>query len=245
MNRRSNTSTVLEDENTFSENVVGYEEPISTFDSEIDPDLDFEELSNLGADPDFDFAELFDLEVDENIELEEGAIWEESEVPDLDILKIQVFDVAAYILEKMGTVTTMKLQKLVYYSQAWSLVWDEKPLFEEEIEAWANGPVVRELFDYHRGMYEISSMPYGNFHLLNEEQRETVDAVLEYYGHRSAQWLIELTHMENPWKQARKGLTSLERGNQVISLGAMADYYSSLLAEEDLTDEEEKSSSRG
>ena len=108
-----------------------------------------------------------------------------------------------------------------------------------------NGPVVRELFDYHRGMYEISSMPYGNFHLLNQEQRETVDAVLEYYGHRSAQWLIELTHMENPWKQARQGLTSLERGNQVISLGAMADYYSSLLAEEDLTDEEEKSSSRG
>ena len=237
MNRRSNTSIVFEDENTFSENVVSYEEPISTFDSEIDPDLDFEELSNLEADPDFDFEELFDLEVDENIELEEGAIWQESEVPDLDILKIQVFDVAAYILEKMGKMTTMKLHKLVYYSQAWSLVWDEKPLFEEDIEAWANGPVVRDLFDYHRGRYEISSMPLGNSRLLNQEQQETVDAVLEYYGHRSAQWLIELTHMEAPWKQARQGLTSLERGNQVVSLGAMADYYSSLSVEEDSEDE--------
>ena len=240
MNRWSDRSIVLEDENTFSENVVGYEEPISTFDSEIDPDLDFEELSNLEADPDFDFEELFDLEVDENTdfeELEEGAIWEESEVPDLDILQIQVFDVAAYILARMETMTTMKLQKLVYYSQAWSLVWDEKPLFEEAIEAWANGPVVRDLFDYHRGMYEISAIPIGNPRLLNQEQQDTVDAVLEYYGDKPAQWLIELTHMEDPWVQARKGLPRLERGNRVISLDAMADYYSSLPVEDDCEDE--------
>ena len=95
----------------------------------------FEELFNLEADPDFDFEESFDLEVDENIDfegLEEGTIWEEPEVLDLEIPQIQVFDVAAYILEKIGSMTTMKLQKLVYYSQAWSLVWDEKRLFEED-----------------------------------------------------------------------------------------------------------------
>lgn len=57
-----------------------------------------------------------------------------------------VFDVAKYILEVKGTMSTMKLQKLCYYAQAWSLVWDDKPLFGEEFEAWANGPVCRELF---------------------------------------------------------------------------------------------------
>lgn len=56
------------------------------------------------------------------------------------------FDVAKYILEVKGTMSTMKLQKLCYYAQAWSLVWDDKPLFDEEFEAWANGPVCRELF---------------------------------------------------------------------------------------------------
>ena len=50
-----------------------------------------------------------------------------------------VFDVAQYILETCGTMSAMKLQKLVYYSQAWSLVWNDKPLFYEEIEAWAGG----------------------------------------------------------------------------------------------------------
>ena len=52
-----------------------------------------------------------------------------------------VLDVAKYVLEHNGRMTTMKLEKLVYYCQAWSLGWDEVPLFEEDFQAWANGPV--------------------------------------------------------------------------------------------------------
>ena len=52
-----------------------------------------------------------------------------------------VFDTAKYILEKSGKMSTMKLQKLCYYSQAWALVWDDAPLFDEDFQAWANGPV--------------------------------------------------------------------------------------------------------
>ncbi len=156
-------------------------------------------------------------------------------VKSVEIPSVCVFDVAAYILEKKGSMSTMKLQKLVYYSQAWSLVWDEKPLFKEPIEAWANGPVVRTLFDFHRGMFDISSMPLGNSRLLNQEQCETVDAVLDYYGDKSAQWLIELTHLEDPWLEARKGLLGLERGNRVISWDSIAEYYSSI-PEEDSED---------
>ncbi|RKU30714.1 hypothetical protein C6497_03285 [Candidatus Poribacteria bacterium] len=133
--------------------------------------------------------------------------------------------------------STMKLQKLVYYSQAWSLVWDEKPLFKEDIEAWANGPVVRDLFYYHRGRYEIDTVEIGNPRLLDQKQQETIDAVLDYYGDKSAQWLIELTHMEDPWIEAREGLHPLERGDKVIPLDAMAVYYSSLPVEDEVVDE--------
>lgn len=42
-----------------------------------------------------------------------------------------VFDTAKYILEQSSSMSTMKLQKLCYYSQAWSLVWGDSPLFEE------------------------------------------------------------------------------------------------------------------
>ncbi|HEX9737104.1 MAG TPA: type II toxin-antitoxin system antitoxin SocA domain-containing protein [Thermoanaerobaculia bacterium] len=139
-----------------------------------------------------------------------------------------VHDVAAYILERSGEMTTMKLQKLVYYAQAWSLVWDEAPLFPQRVEAWANGPVVRELYDAHRGKFKVSSWRRGRGDALTDKQRETVDAVLDFYGGRSSQWLSDLTHLEAPWRDARAGLAPGERGSREITHAAMAEYYSSL-----------------
>lgn len=138
-----------------------------------------------------------------------------------------VFDVAAYILRKKGTMTAMKLQKLVYYSQAWSLVWDEAPLFQNKIEAWANGPVSPALYNQHRGEYYISPINFpGDPSTLSGAQVETIDAVLDYYGGKPAQWLSDLAHAEDPWKNARVGLAPGERGNHEISHSAMAEYYS-------------------
>lgn len=138
---------------------------------------------------------------------------------------VTAHDVAAYILGKLGPMTTMKLQKLVYYSQAWSLVWDEKPLFADPIEAWTNGPVIPALYKLHKGKFQVSEWPQGNAELLDAEQKETVDAVLEYYGGHTSQWLSELSHREAPWREARKGLEPGDPGKRTISHAAMAEYY--------------------
>jgi uncharacterized phage-associated protein len=137
-------------------------------------------------------------------------------------------DIANYILKKQGRMTAMKLQKLVYYSQAWSLVWDEKPLFNDRIEAWINGPVLPHLYAVHRGMFDLKEWPRGNPENLTALQRESVDAVLEFYGDKSTQWLSDLTHAELPWRDARRGLAPTERGNSEITPAAMAEYYGSL-----------------
>lgn len=137
------------------------------------------------------------------------------------------FDVAAYILARLGAMTTWKLQKLVYYSQAWSLVWDDRPLFEERIEAWANGPVCPALYSVHRGMYLIDTIG-GNPGILDKDARETIDGVLDYYGDKGAQWLSDLTHAEAPWQQARRGLPPGVRGSEEITRESMVEYYSSL-----------------
>ena len=81
-----------------------------------------------------------------------------------------VFDVAAYILGKQGASSTWKLQKLVYYSQAWSLVWDGTPLFEEEIQAWIGGPVCPDLYSKHRGqfMFMVDDVDSGDADALAE-----------------------------------------------------------------------------
>lgn len=139
-----------------------------------------------------------------------------------------VHDVAAYILNKRGEMTAMKLQKLVYYCQAWSLVWDEKPMFPEPIEAWANGPVVPALYEEHRGQFKVSRLPKGDPDRLGKKAQETANAVIKYYANRPAQWLSDLTHMEDPWRNARKGIPEGVRGSQEITLAALHEYYSGL-----------------
>jgi uncharacterized phage-associated protein len=139
-----------------------------------------------------------------------------------------VFDVAAYVLEKQGPMTAMKLQKLVYYSQAWSLVWDETPLFGEKIKAWANGPVVPQLYHEHKGQFQVTDLTAGDPERLTPDQKDTIDRVLNFYGHRSSQWLSDLTHAESPWQEAREKLAPGERGDKEISHAAMAEYYGSL-----------------
>jgi uncharacterized phage-associated protein len=138
-------------------------------------------------------------------------------------------DIAAYILDKGGEMTAMKLQKLVYYSQAWSLVWDEEPLFPDRIEAWANGPVVPVLYANHRGQFKVQTWPKGQPEKLTPKQRQTIEAVLGYYADKSSQWLSDLTHREDPWVDARSGLGPGERGSQVISHASMAEYYGGLV----------------
>jgi len=139
-------------------------------------------------------------------------------------------DVAKYILQEQGEMTAMKLQKLVYYAQAWSLVWDEQPIFEEKIEAWANGPVVRELYDAHRGRFRVDQgvISNGDSRKLTEKEKSAIDVVLDYYGAKDSQWLSDLTHAEQPWKQSRKNCPPGTRSNHEITLASMAEYYSAV-----------------
>lgn len=73
--------------------------------------------------------------------------------------RVSAHDVAAYILHKQGPMTVWKLHKLLYYSQAWHLAWEDEPLFGERIEAWANGPVVPDLYPLHKGLLTVSEWP--------------------------------------------------------------------------------------
>ncbi|MBA7683998.1 hypothetical protein ES703_92386 [subsurface metagenome] len=146
---------------------------------------------------------------------------------------VNVFDVAQYTLDNLGRLTTWKLQKLCYYSQAWSLVWDEQQLFKQRIEAWANGPVIPILYQRHCGQFYVTNIG-GDPTKLNETQKETIDAVLAAYGNKTSGWLSQLTHRESPWRDARNRarLDLGERGHSQIRLDDMTEYYGGLSAEQ-------------
>jgi uncharacterized phage-associated protein len=138
-----------------------------------------------------------------------------------------VFDVASYIISKTGHMSTMKLEKLCYYAQAWNLVWDDKPLFDERIEAWIMGPVVRDLYTAHRKQFlttdELAAM--GSPDNLDDDEKETIDVVLKSYGHLDSKQLSALTHRDNPWRDARVGYGDFDHCENEISQESMQSYY--------------------
>ncbi|WP_246815517.1 Panacea domain-containing protein [Alloscardovia sp. HMSC034E08] len=144
-------------------------------------------------------------------------------------MMISVANVAAYILEKSKPMTTMKLQKLVYYVQAMSLCRTGKPLIDTEFYAWINGSVSRELFNLHKGLFMIRRRDLQGVNPdehIDEASKEIIDEVLIILGNETGNSLSERTHNEKPWIDARAGLRANQLGTTPITNQAMMQYYS-------------------
>lgn len=139
-------------------------------------------------------------------------------------MTVTAIDVAAYILRKLGRVEAMKLQKLVYYSQCYSLVRDGTPLFADDFQAWKHGPVLPGLWrSYSPGTHFY----YANPDRLSSNQSLTIDLIIDAYGGWSSRELSQNTHNEDPWKKAREGCAPDERSNNVIRQAHMRQYHQS------------------
>lgn len=137
-----------------------------------------------------------------------------------------VHDIAALILERLGPMSAMKLQKLVYYSQAWTLTLRARDLFRQRIEAWAYGPVCPELYRLHRQAFALKSLSAGDPSAVQPEDAEFVLAVAGEYSLFSAEKLSEMTHEEEPWRAARHGTDDGAPSRAEITQVAMRAYYS-------------------
>lgn len=136
-----------------------------------------------------------------------------------------VHDVAAAVLTHVGPVEAMRLQKLVYYSQAWHLALVDEPLFTDTIEAWRDGPVTVALWDRHRGQRTIRNWPTGDPGNLALAGSQVVSLVCQVYGDLSGDDLSELTHNELPWRVARQGLPDHEPSKARIRDEEMKRFY--------------------
>ena len=127
--------------------------------------------------------------------------------------------VARYIAAKLPNSGELQRQKLLYYCQAWTLVWTGRPLFPDRIEAWQKGPVVPSV-------WKVQVTP--DLGAVSDEEKAAVDAVLEFYGGMSGQSLMDLTHEEQPWQHAWGGRSPLERGAEEIRHVDMLRFYTQM-----------------
>ena len=141
----------------------------------------------------------------------------------------RVTDIANWFLNK-EEMSHKKLQKLCYYAQAWCYTLLDEKLIDDTFKAWVHGPVSPILYSCYKGSGWSKLKLADGVQLpeLTPEQEELLESVWLTYGDMTANALEVLTHDETPWKEARRGLTSFERGDKDISLEAMKSYYSSI-----------------
>ena len=141
----------------------------------------------------------------------------------------RAIDVANYILSIANRdgdlISNLKLQKLLYYAQAWYLVNYNVPLFNERIEAWELGPVVREVYSHFK-RFKSSPITYTvtgeESNCFTNKQVNYLNEFYDVFSKYTAHELVNMTHNEAPWKEA------FEAGYN-ISEKTMKEYYSAVL----------------
>ena len=93
-----------------------------------------------------------------------------------------------------------------------------------------NGPVCRELFNQHKGMFmiEANDLTQGSSGNLTSDEKDSVNVVLRDYGDMLPYELRELSHSGQPYIDARGKLPADMPSNNIISKTSMGNYYGAL-----------------
>jgi uncharacterized phage-associated protein len=145
----------------------------------------------------------------------------------------RAIDVAKFLLylaaneDEPDFLSHLRLQKLLYYVQGWSLALRDRPMFDERIEAWANGPVVRALYSTfaNYGFQPIPPEHFDDGAELTDEEAEFIVSVWESYKGFSASSLWKMTHLEPPWVEARNGYGPADRCDNPIGHDSMRQFF--------------------
>lgn len=147
---------------------------------------------------------------------------------------VNCFHVADYFINVANDsgdfISNLKLQKLVYYAQAWHLALEGKPIFNEEIQAWVHGPVIPSLYCKYRHFKYHPIDQKNNKNLpIDSKLRGFLDNVCEAYMTQDAYALELMTHSEEPWINARRGIPADQNCDNIITLESMKEYYAKRL----------------
>jgi len=135
--------------------------------------------------------------------------------------------------DKGDSMSPLKLQKLLYYCQGWYLAVIGDKLFEEDLQAWAHGPVVPSEYYRFEDIKRYDSIPKERISdeppIFKGEAKDILEEVFDVYNEHSASYLENLTHQEKPWVEARKGVKPFEISTNPISTETMKSFFKSHL----------------
>ncbi|RRK09780.1 DUF4065 domain-containing protein [Lactiplantibacillus garii] len=150
-------------------------------------------------------------------------------------------EVANWFIAHDQNITPKKLQKLLYYAYAWSLVFFNEDvteldnrLFQADFQAWVHGPVNPSIYEKYKHFgYNVITRPNHAADVLvgNPDLLDLLEQVESVYGQYDGNSLERLTHSEAPWQKARGNARPLDSSNALISDVDMYNYYGQLLGD--------------
>ena len=145
----------------------------------------------------------------------------------------KIYLISKHIIARMEDITPLALQKILYYIQGCSTYFFDRPIFNDNAEAWVHGPVYREIYDrfsYYRynpiSKNEFES--YNEIDSLNAKEIKLIDSVINNFGVYSGKTLEKMTHTTIPWEEGRKELREEEYSSNIIDIDTMKDYFTNI-----------------
>ncbi len=127
----------------------------------------------------------------------------------------------------------LSLEKHLFYAQSFWLALSGRPLFDDEFEAWRNGPVVPEVYLAYKGLGSNPIIPTsGRTRSLGNRKIEAyIEQLVDFFGGYTATQLSRATHAEEPWQKVRDDIETRNSSRMVIPKAEMARYYSRLISD--------------
>ncbi len=125
--------------------------------------------------------------------------------------------------------TQIKLQRLVYFAQAWSLGTFNAPLFEEDFQAWSFGPILpslNEIYSEHGRIVATIPVP-GTVIDMPEDKVEFIQSVWEQYGYLRDDELEE-SSKDDVWRNSRGGMKRTDKSDNIMPKEEIREYYAEI-----------------
>jgi uncharacterized phage-associated protein len=147
---------------------------------------------------------------------------------------VSCFEVADYFIwlakDTGSFVSNLKLQKLVYYAQAWHLAIHDVPLFAEDFQAWVHGPVIPELYQKYKA-FRWQPIAVDVTPQIPPALIKFLEGVSDEYFSCDGYELEQMTHAEDPWILARGGIAADAVSTKQIEKTWMKEYYGARVEE--------------
>ncbi len=143
----------------------------------------------------------------------------------------KMLQVIACVFERLEEVTPLMLQKVLYFIQGIYSALYGRPIFMEDCRAWTRGPVYPEVYELFRD-FKYNPVDDARFALLEgtaddltDNEKKVVDLVVNTFGMYGGKVLEQITHNEDPWKEARKGYDDSIPSSELLPKEHIMKYY--------------------